>query len=124
MIAFTFRAITLHLLGDLMTYPAFALRPLRSLLLALLIAATFPSLISATEKIDLNGPWLFRVDPKSEGESHNWFKTIPTGTESDWPRIHSCRSNSVNIVTVDKYAMALLRVSTRAGRFLSGAANW
>jgi hypothetical protein len=27
-------------------------------------------------------------------------------------------------VTVGKYAMALLRVSTRAGRFLSGAANW
>jgi hypothetical protein len=27
-------------------------------------------------------------------------------------------------VTVDKYAMALLRVSTSAGRFLSGAANW
>lgn len=27
-------------------------------------------------------------------------------------------------VTVDKYAMALLRVSTRAGRFLSGAENW
>jgi hypothetical protein len=27
-------------------------------------------------------------------------------------------------VTVDKYAMALLRVSTRAGRFLSGAAKW
>jgi len=27
-------------------------------------------------------------------------------------------------VTVDKYAMALLRVSTTAGRFLSGAANW
>jgi hypothetical protein len=25
---------------------------------------------------------------------------------------------------VDKYAMALLRVSTSAGRFLSGAANW
>jgi hypothetical protein len=26
-------------------------------------------------------------------------------------------------VTVDKYAMALLRVSTSAGRFLSGGAN-
>src|SRR5208337_1351964 len=27
-------------------------------------------------------------------------------------------------VTVDKYPMALLRVSTRAGRVLSGKANW
>jgi hypothetical protein len=27
-------------------------------------------------------------------------------------------------VTVDKYAMALLRVRTRTGRFLSGGANW
>src|SRR5579859_8164719 len=68
--------------GDLMTYPALVLRRLRSLMLVLLIAATYPSLLSATEKIDLNGPWLFRIDPKSEGESLSWFKTIPTGTES------------------------------------------
>ena len=65
-----------------MTNPALALRCLRSLVLVLLVAATFPSLISASEKIDLNGPWLFRIDPKSQGESQGWFKTIPTGTEA------------------------------------------
>jgi beta-galactosidase/beta-glucuronidase len=64
-----------------MTYSASTVRRLRSLSLVLLIATTFPSLVSATEKIDLNSPWLFRVDPKSEGESQSWFKMIPTGTE-------------------------------------------
>src|SRR5438874_12475771 len=49
------------------------------------------------------------------------FKTTSDGT----PRIVEVIGATV---TVDKYAMALLRVSTRAGRFLSGVlpgvANW
>ena len=36
---------------------------------------------SATEKTSLNGDWRFRIDAKSEGESEQWFKTIPTGTD-------------------------------------------
>jgi len=35
----------------------------------------------ATEKTTLNGDWRFRIDAKSEGESQQWFKTIPTGTD-------------------------------------------
>jgi hypothetical protein len=45
------------------------------------------------------------------------FRTTSDGT----PRIVEV---TVATVTVDKYAMALLRVSMRAGRFFSGAANW
>jgi beta-glucuronidase len=52
----------------------------RSFLLAALLA--LPAIASATEKIDLDGVWLFRTDPKSEGESQSWFKTTPTSTES------------------------------------------
>ena len=36
---------------------------------------------AATEKTTLNGEWRFRIDAKSEGESQQWFKTIPTGTD-------------------------------------------
>ena len=52
----------------------------RSLLLALLLA--LPAAACASEKIELNGTWLFRTDPKSEGEAQFWFKTTPTATES------------------------------------------
>src|SRR5271169_3809161 len=45
------------------------------------------------------------------------FRTTSEGT----PRMVEVTGATV---TVDKYAMALLRVSTRTGRFLSGAANW
>jgi len=57
-----------------------AFRLMRFALLLALLAR--PVLARATEKIDLNGPWLFRTDTKSEGESQSWYKTIPTGTES------------------------------------------
>jgi len=36
---------------------------------------------AATEKTTLNGEWRFRIDAKSEGESQQWFKAIPTGTD-------------------------------------------
>jgi beta-glucuronidase len=52
----------------------------RTLMLAALLAA--PACASATEKVDLNGTWLFRTDPKSQGESQGWAKSIPAGTES------------------------------------------
>jgi beta-galactosidase/beta-glucuronidase len=52
----------------------------RSLLVAVLLA--LPAIASASEKIELDGAWLFRTDPQSEGESQSWFKTTPTGTES------------------------------------------
>jgi beta-glucuronidase len=53
---------------------------LRTLLFGSLLV--FPALSAATEKTDLNGTWLFHTDPKSEGESQGWFKTIPSGTEA------------------------------------------
>jgi Beta-galactosidase/beta-glucuronidase len=49
------------------------------LLVALLL---LPVTATGTEKTDLNGQWLFRSDPKSEGEAQSWFKTIPAGTEA------------------------------------------
>jgi beta-galactosidase/beta-glucuronidase len=60
-----------------MRQPSLLFRPL---LLASFLA--LPILAAATEKTDLNGPWLFRIDPQSEGESQSWFKTTPTGTEA------------------------------------------
>ena len=51
----------------------------RSLLVVAFLA--LPTLAKATEKIDLNGAWLFRIDPKTEGEPQSWFKSIPTGIE-------------------------------------------
>ena len=51
----------------------------RILLLGSLLV--LPALAAATEKTDLNGTWLFRTDPKSEGESQAWFKSVPAGTE-------------------------------------------
>jgi len=55
----------------------------RTLRLALLVAfLALPVLARATEKIDLDGPWLFLTDPKSEGQAQSWFKTAPTGTEA------------------------------------------
>src|SRR6516162_5280400 len=53
---------------------------LRTLLLLSLLAV--PVLVSATDKVDLNGVWLFRTDPHSEGESAGWSKSIPSGTEA------------------------------------------
>jgi beta-galactosidase/beta-glucuronidase len=41
----------------------------------------FPALAAATEKTDLNGTWLFRVDPQAAGESQSWFQSVPSGTE-------------------------------------------
>ena len=48
------------------------------LLASLLI---LPTLAVATVRIDLNGPWLFRRDAKSEGEAQGWFQKVPKGTE-------------------------------------------
>ena len=45
------------------------------------------------------------------------FRTTSEGT----PRMVEVTGATV---TVDKYMTALLRVSTRTARFLSGAANW
>src|SRR5215467_14584410 len=52
---------------------------LRQLLLVSLIL--LPALAAGAEKTDLNGTWLFRTDPRAEGESRSWFQTPPTGTE-------------------------------------------
>src|ERR1700751_3445960 len=76
MIPFTF-SVHFPSRGDTMRQPTSVFR---SLLVAVLLA--LPAIASATEKIELNGAWLFRTDPKSEGESRAWFKTTPTGTES------------------------------------------
>ena len=51
----------------------------RTLLLAALLA--LPAFASATEKLNLDGIWLFRIDPQSQGESQGWSKSVPVGTE-------------------------------------------
>ena len=48
----------------------------------LLAAFLFPVLSTATERTDLNGEWLFRIDPKVEGEKLEWNKRVPEGAEA------------------------------------------
>jgi len=52
-----------------------------SLLMTLLLSL-LPLTALASERVDLNGDWRFRTDPKGEGLSSNWFKTEPSGTEA------------------------------------------
>lgn len=59
----------------------FRRRRARRLILAAFIAVFSPFPSRATEKIDLNGDWRFRTDPKSEGEKQEWSKALPDGTE-------------------------------------------
>ena len=33
-------------------------------------------------KINLNGDWQFRVDPKEQGQPEGWWKTLPDSTET------------------------------------------
>jgi hypothetical protein len=47
--------------------------------------------------------------------------STPKTTSDGTPRIADVIGATV---TVDKYAIALSRVSTTTGRFLSGGANW
>src|SRR5260221_5525385 len=81
MIAFTFCGGPFAFPGAPMTHTPLSVRRLRSLLLALIITASIPSLLRATEKVDLNGDWHFRTDPKSEGEQQQWNKNVPESTE-------------------------------------------
>ena len=53
----------------------------RLLALFFCLAIFLPLSARATEKVDLNGDWRFRIDPKSEGETAGWSKTAPDGTE-------------------------------------------
>lgn len=63
-------------------------RPLisyRTLHLALALLSFFLAAASAAtahQRIDLNGTWRFRIDPKSEGEAQQWFKVPPSGTDT------------------------------------------
>ena len=54
---------------------------LRLLSLFFFAALLLPSLSHATEKISLNGEWRFKIDPRTEGETAGWNRTIPTGSE-------------------------------------------
>ena len=56
-------------------------RFLRLPLIAAWLALALPPGAVATTKVDLNGPWLFRIDAKSEGEKAQWNKTVPEGTD-------------------------------------------
>ena len=57
----------------------------RTILWPLLASAAFAiastSSAFGTERIDLNGEWRFRIDPKAAGEKSEWYKAIPGGTE-------------------------------------------
>jgi beta-galactosidase/beta-glucuronidase len=54
---------------------------LRLSILAAFLALVLPAFAAPATKIDLNGPWLFRTDPNSEGEKAGWSKTPPGDTE-------------------------------------------
>ena len=64
-----------------MPWPSASPRATRLALSFALLLGLFARCASATEKTSLNGDWRFRVDAKSEGESQQWFKTPPSGTE-------------------------------------------
>ena len=58
---------------------SFHARPLLlSCALALLCS---PPVARASTSIDLNGPWLFRIQGVSEGEATGWPQAVPAGTE-------------------------------------------
>ncbi len=57
-------------------------RCLRVLAMAAGLAMTLCSLARANSNVELNGNWLFRIDPRSEGEKAGWNRTVPDGTES------------------------------------------
>src|SRR5262249_13933778 len=50
-------------------------------LLLLVSAFLLPASAFAAEKVDLNGSWLFRTDPKAEGEQAGWATALPAGNE-------------------------------------------
>jgi beta-galactosidase/beta-glucuronidase len=56
-------------------------RRLRTFALLAFALPIYPQCATATGKIDLNGDWRFRIDPKSEGEKLGWHKTPPDSTE-------------------------------------------
>src|SRR5438477_526844 len=56
-------------------------RFLRAPVLAAWVLLMFPAIAPATSRINLNGPWLFRIDANSEGEKSQWNRTAPEGTE-------------------------------------------
>jgi len=57
-------------------YPGRLLR-----LITVCLTFTLPPVAGAASRVDLNGPWLFRIDAKSEGEAAGWNKSMPEGTE-------------------------------------------
>lgn len=58
--------------------------PRRSLLLAagLLAACLAPAQAAAATRVDLDGPWQFRIDPDLSGFRKGWQKTPPPDTET------------------------------------------
>lgn len=52
----------------------------RMLLLALTV--TLPSVTNATVRVDLSGPWQFRLDPEGSGERDGWAMAMPAGVET------------------------------------------
>jgi beta-glucuronidase len=57
-------------------------RRFRQLALVFSIVVLIPPYTRATEKVDLNGDWRFRIDAKVEGEKQEWFKSPPDGTQA------------------------------------------
>ncbi len=72
--------LDLAISGDRMTQSALNVRYLRLFVFSC-VAVLFPLLTNATERVDLNGDWRFRTDPKSEGGKQGWNKSVPDGTE-------------------------------------------
>lgn len=48
----------------------------------LVATALFPAAMRGATRIDLDGPWQFRIDPAKAGESQGWSQSIPVGTET------------------------------------------
>ena len=52
------------------------------LLTAAALPASYPPRLSASARVDLGGPWQFRVDPQREGIPSGWHEAPPADTET------------------------------------------
>jgi beta-glucuronidase len=55
-------------------------RRITAVLVLAVCAAGLP--VVAGARIDLNGPWQFRMDPDGSGEARGWARSVPAGVES------------------------------------------
>jgi beta-glucuronidase len=55
---------------------------IRSMLVATAVLAATTVRLEAATRVDLNGPWEFRLDPRLEGFQKGWQRTPPADTET------------------------------------------